>query len=105
MKNDFSNERNDPHRTGPSRRALLLGAGAAVMANTAASAQVPAPKFDHTITIEPVALELAPGKIIKTTGYNGKVPGPVLRLQEGRPVNIKVINNAGYDDSRMLLFT
>jgi FtsP/CotA-like multicopper oxidase with cupredoxin domain len=68
------------------------------MANTAASAQAPAPKLDHTITIEPVALELAPGKIIKTTGYNGKVPGPVLRLQEGRPVNIKVINNAGYDD-------
>jgi FtsP/CotA-like multicopper oxidase with cupredoxin domain len=55
-------------------------------------------KADHTIRIAPVSLELAPGKTIKTTGYNGKVPGPVLRLREGRPVTINVINDAGYPD-------
>src|SRR5271169_4392849 len=55
-------------------------------------------KADHTIRIGPVSLELAPGKIIKTTGYNGSVPGRVLRLREGRPVNIKVVNDAGYPD-------
>jgi len=75
-----------------------LGAGAAAIINQGTYAQSPAPKIDHTIRIEPVALELARGKIIKTTGYNGTVPGPVLRLREGKPVNIKVINNAGYDD-------
>jgi hypothetical protein len=32
---------------------------------------------DHTIRIGPVSLELAPGKTIKTTGYNDSVPGPV----------------------------
>ena len=46
----------------------------------------------------PISLELAPGKTIKTTGYNGKVPGPVLRLREGKPVTINVINDAGYPD-------
>ncbi|MGZ5910019.1 MAG: multicopper oxidase family protein, partial [Reyranella sp.] len=44
----------------------------------------------------PVALEIAPGKVIKTTGYNGTVPGPVLRLQEGKPVAINVVNDSGY---------
>lgn len=89
---------NDLSRTGPSRRAVLLGAGAAAVANSGAYAQTAVPKIDYTIRIEPISLELAPGKSIKTTGYNGKVPGPLLRLTEGKPVNIKVINNAGYDD-------
>jgi FtsP/CotA-like multicopper oxidase with cupredoxin domain len=51
---------------------------------------------DQTIRIAPLSLEIAPGRIIKTTGYNGTVPGPVLRLKEGRPVNINVINDSGY---------
>ena len=55
-------------------------------------------RTDYTLRIAPISLELAPGKTIKTTGYNGKVPGPVLRLHEGRPVTINVINDAGYPD-------
>jgi FtsP/CotA-like multicopper oxidase with cupredoxin domain len=54
--------------------------------------------IDHTIHIGPISLELAPGKIVRTTGYNGTVPGPVLRLREGKPVAINVINDAGYPD-------
>lgn len=61
-------------------------------------AQAPERSIDHTIRIGPVSLELAPGKIVKTTGYNGTVPGPVLRLREGKPVVINVINDAGYPD-------
>jgi FtsP/CotA-like multicopper oxidase with cupredoxin domain len=61
-------------------------------------AQTQTPSIDHTIRIGPIALELAPGKIVKTTGYNGTVPGPVLRLREGKPVTINVINDAGYPD-------
>ena len=53
---------------------------------------------DYTLRIAPMSLELAPGKTITTTAYNGKVPGPVLRLREGRPVSINVINDAGYPD-------
>ena len=51
---------------------------------------------DHTIRIAPVSLEIAPGKVIKTTAYNGSAPGPALRLREGRPVRINVINDSGY---------
>ena len=46
---------------------------------------------DYTLHIAPISLELAPGKTINTTG-------PVLRLREGRPVTINVINVAGYPD-------
>jgi FtsP/CotA-like multicopper oxidase with cupredoxin domain len=83
------------------RRSLLLGAGAAgtaAFASRAAHAQTvqPSPDVDHTIRIAPIAFEIAPGKVIKTTSYNGTVPGPTLRLQEGKPVAINVINDSGY---------
>ena len=83
---------------GISRRAVLLGAAAANFAPSVAYAQATSLAADHTIRIAPMSLELAPGKIIKTTGYNGHVPGPALRLREGRPVTINVINDAGYPD-------
>jgi FtsP/CotA-like multicopper oxidase with cupredoxin domain len=90
--------RQQDHGSGLSRRALLLGAGAAGFAGGTSLAQTPAAQADYTIRIEPVSLELAPNKTIKTTGYNGTVPGPLLRLREGKPVTINVINNAGYPD-------
>jgi FtsP/CotA-like multicopper oxidase with cupredoxin domain len=50
------------------------------------------PKADVEIHISPVEIEVAPRRIIKTTGYNGSVPGPVLRLREGQPVTVDVFN-------------
>jgi FtsP/CotA-like multicopper oxidase with cupredoxin domain len=83
-----------------SRRRFIGGAGSAAMALLAdgrvgftQSAKKP---VDHAIRIAPISLEIAPGKVIKTTGYNGTVPGPLLRLQEGRPVTIAVTNESGY---------
>jgi FtsP/CotA-like multicopper oxidase with cupredoxin domain len=49
-------------------------------------------KADVTIHIAPVELEVAPRKIIKTIGYNGTAPGPVLRLREGQRVTVDVFN-------------
>ena len=46
-----------------------------------------------TVHIAPVTLELAPGRIIQTVGYNGAVPGPIIRLREGQQTTIKVIND------------
>ncbi len=51
------------------------------------------PKADVTIRISPVDVEVAKGKIIKTTGYNGSAPGPVLRMREGQPVTVEVHND------------
>lgn len=52
----------------------------------------PSAKPNHTLRIEPCTLEIAPGTTIKTLGYNGQVPGPLLRLREGVPVTIDVTN-------------
>ena len=48
---------------------------------------------DFTIRIAPVALEIAPSRFISTIGYNGASPGPVLRMREGKPVTVEVIND------------
>jgi len=52
----------------------------------------PAGKADHTLRIQPTTLDIGPGVSIKTISYNGQVPGPLLRLREGVPVNIDVTN-------------
>jgi FtsP/CotA-like multicopper oxidase with cupredoxin domain len=50
-------------------------------------------RADHTIRITPASLEVAHGRVIKTTGYNGSVPGPMLRLKQGVPVTIDLFND------------
>jgi len=49
---------------------------------------------DFTLHIAPVEVEIAPRRKIKTTGYNGGFPGPVLRMKEGQPVTIDVYNDS-----------
>ena len=51
-------------------------------------------KADFTLHIAPVEAEIAPRRKIKTTGYNGGFPGPVLRMKEGQPVTIDVYNDS-----------
>jgi FtsP/CotA-like multicopper oxidase with cupredoxin domain len=51
------------------------------------------PKADFTLQIAPLALELAPNLVISTTGYNSSSPGPLLRLREGVPVTVDVVND------------
>ena len=48
---------------------------------------------DITLRIAPVALEIAPSHFISTIGYNGTSPGPILRMREGKPVTVDVIND------------
>ena len=42
---------------------------------------------DHELRIAPPRFELAPGKVIDTFTYNDSVPGPALRLHEGRALD------------------
>lgn len=84
----------DPH----SRRDFLLGAGAATLGlaaggfNSPVHAQVASSTADTTIHIAPMTLELAPGHVIRTIGYNGTAPGPLLRLRKGQQTTIRVVN-------------
>jgi FtsP/CotA-like multicopper oxidase with cupredoxin domain len=99
------------HRFDPDRRRFLEVAGGAGLAlaggllvpatlgftrQAAAQTETAPQEADHTIRIAPVSHEIAPGKVIQTTAYNGLVPGPALRLREGKPVMINVINESGY---------
>jgi FtsP/CotA-like multicopper oxidase with cupredoxin domain len=78
------------------RRKFLALLGAPAFAEWARRAGLQSapdnPKADVTIHISVVEMEIAPRRIIKTTGYNGSAPGPVLRLREGQPVTVDVLN-------------
>jgi FtsP/CotA-like multicopper oxidase with cupredoxin domain len=62
------------------------------LAAQAAAPAAPEPPADITLTIAPMAVQLAPSRIVSTIGYNGTAPGPVLRMKEGVPVTVDVIN-------------
>ena len=47
---------------------------------------------DITLKIAPVIVQLDPNRAISTVGYNGASPGPVLRMREGKPVTVDVLN-------------
>ncbi len=51
------------------------------------------PAADFTLRIAPVALEIAPSHFVSTIGYNGTSPGPILRMKEGKPVTVDVVND------------
>jgi FtsP/CotA-like multicopper oxidase with cupredoxin domain len=50
-------------------------------------------KADYTLKISPITVEIDRSHILSTIGYNGTAPGPVLRMREGKPVTIEVIND------------
>ena len=64
-------------------------AGAAFAPLIPAWAQEPP---DVKLEIAPLALEIAPRKIVHTVAYNGRVPGPLIRWPEGKPIVIDVLN-------------
>jgi FtsP/CotA-like multicopper oxidase with cupredoxin domain len=88
-----------------SRRSILLSAGGIIahhslqpLTERFGIAGNPAVKPDHTLRIEPCNLEIGNGVIIQTVGYNGQVPGPMLRFKEGVPVTIDVANASSKED-------
>lgn len=49
---------------------------------------------DYTLRIGAGLVEVAPGRIVSTTTYNGSYPGPLLRLQEGKRVSVNIHNDS-----------
>jgi FtsP/CotA-like multicopper oxidase with cupredoxin domain len=62
------------------------------------AAALPSSAPDLRLRLEPCKLEIAPGVVIETIAYNGQVPGPMLRLKQGRPVMIDVTNASPHHD-------
>ena len=77
--------------------AALAQAGSSRLLAQASSMAMPGPgeagKADYTLRIAPVTVELAPDHILSTIGYNDLSPGPILRMREGKPVSVDVIND------------
>jgi FtsP/CotA-like multicopper oxidase with cupredoxin domain len=76
------------------RRTFIAQASGALTGATLASGrlawgQTPA---DVKLEIAPLALEIAPGKVVRTVAYNGRVPGPLIRWPQGKPIAIDVLN-------------
>lgn len=65
---------------------------------TAATLALPLPGFaeepDFRIEIAPYLLEASPKRRVKTVAYNGQVPGPLLRMRQGRPVTVEIANRS-----------
>src|SRR5665213_2626742 len=86
------------------RREFLRLAGVAAAGVSPATGQMPMPSAppppvrpeltgaDFTLQIAPITVELAPNRILSTIGYNGTSPGPRLRMKEGVPVTVNVVN-------------
>ena len=72
--------------------AQLLGAATASACLPALANDLQAP--DYKIEIDTVEWELSPKHRIRTTTYNGQIPGPLLRFKEGRPVTIDIKNSS-----------
>jgi FtsP/CotA-like multicopper oxidase with cupredoxin domain len=83
----------------------LTGATAANMALAPSMLRAAKPGTATTLSgdslslrIESLKVELTPGVEVPTVGYNGLVPGPILRLKEGVPVSIRVENRTAVEE-------
>jgi len=55
--------------------------------------EAPAGPADITLRIGNVLADIAKDHTISTIGYNGSVPGPLIRLREGVPVTVDLFND------------
>src|SRR6185369_7871175 len=89
-----------PHKTRRDFFSDLTAAAGMLLAGCNAGAN-PAKDFggigtggpaDVTLRIDQVRVDIAKDCTIHTVGYNGSVPGPLIRLREGVPVTIDIFN-------------
>ena len=82
-------------RQGLNRREFLSLGGIAALGAPAAAKAWTQTNPDFRLQIAPMKLEIAPGRVIHTIAYNDRVPGPLIRWPEGRPITIDVANKSG----------
>jgi Multicopper oxidase len=63
------------------------------MASTTATPPIKSGPADVTLRIGPVLVDVTKDKTISTIGYNGQVPGPLIRLREGQQVSVQLFND------------
>jgi len=65
-----------------------MAVGSLALPGVARAAAAP----DVTLEIAPCIVEASPRHRIRTIGYNGQVPGPLLRMREGEPKSVEIRN-------------
>jgi len=74
--------------------AMVTAAGGLAAETTAGcSRKSPGGKADYTVRISHSDVEVAPGKLVPTTTYNGQFPGPLLRFTEGKRTTVDIYND------------
>jgi FtsP/CotA-like multicopper oxidase with cupredoxin domain len=74
--------------------------GAMLSVDNTLAAPTPAPASDITLEIAPFTVEASPKHHFRTVAYNGQVPGPLLRMRQGRPQSVTIRNRS--DDPEVL---
>ena len=86
----------DARGTPTSRRAFLrntsLAAVAAAIPGIGRTLNLPESTPDYRLEIAELNWELAPRKTVRIAAYNSQIPGPLLRVTEGKPVTIDIVN-------------
>jgi len=73
---------------------LLAGCSRSAGPKVAGSGETaPGGPADLTLRIGPVLADIAKGHTISTLGYNGTVPGPLIRFREGVPATVDLFND------------
>jgi FtsP/CotA-like multicopper oxidase with cupredoxin domain len=71
---------------------LAVQATAGVACSVAAAQAAASVTPDYSIEIAETSWEIAPKRVLRTAAYNGIVPGKLLRVKEGRPVAVEIVN-------------
>ena len=68
------------------------------MGSAQSTQPVAGPDADITLRIQEITLELAPRHSVRTIAYNGQVPGPLLRVSEGKTIAVDVWNDTNNEE-------
>src|SRR5207302_6903678 len=79
-------------RVGLGALGLMVGSGALLPGQPAVAQRAPDGIREMHLETREVLWELAPGKRITAMTYNGQVPGPEIRVQEGERVRVVLTN-------------
>ena len=76
------------------RRAFVSAAlaGAPLLPAQHLTSRVANRPADISLTIDRTRIDVAPGHTITTTTYNGSAPGPLIRMREGLPAAVEILN-------------
>jgi len=76
------------------RRAFVAGIATAGLLSSQRrdDGGIPARVADVVLGIEHAQIEVASGRTVSTTTYNGTAPGPLIRMREGVPTSVEIFN-------------